>query len=86
MSPETGAARAGSGLHAGPQPAAGGRAAEEEGLRGESGAAAERVGSAAGGLREEGDAGAATANATGAGTEKPQGPTGEDRKLEPGVR
>lgn len=80
MPAAAGAARAGVGLDAGPQPPAGGRAAEEEGLRRQGGAAAERAGSAAGRVREEGGAGAAAAHATGAGTEKPPGATGEGRK------
>ncbi len=80
MPAKTGATRAGSGLGADPQPAAGGRTAEEESLRGESGGAAELAGSAAGGVREEGGARAAAAHSTGAGTEKPQGTTGEEKK------
>lgn len=77
---ETGAAGAGSGFSTDPQPSAGGRTAEEEGIREESGEAAERTGAAAGGLREEGRAGAAAAHTAGAGAEKPQVTTGEGNK------
>lgn len=80
---ETGADGAGSGLGADSQPSAGRRTSEEEGVREESGEAAECAGPAAGRLWEAGRAGAPATHEVGAGAKKPQGTTGEENKPTP---
>lgn len=83
---ETGADGAGSGLGADSQPSAGRRTSEEEGVREESGEAAECAGPAAGRLWEAGRAGAPATHEVGAGAKKPQGTTGEENKPPPMVQ
>ena len=64
-----------------PQPASGRGAAEEEGVRVQGGAAAERARPAAGRMREARDAGAAATHPAGAGAKEPQSPAGEENLL-----